>query len=51
MSSILGAMTGNSLRLRVFREYDCDIAEGMFEHLAHQGIPLSYLLTAEKTRA
>jgi hypothetical protein len=29
-------------------EYDYDIGDGMFQHLDHQGIPLSYLLVAEK---
>jgi SAM-dependent methyltransferase len=50
MSSIIGAMVGNSLRIRTFREFDYDISGGMFEHLDHQGIPLSYILTAERTR-
>jgi len=48
MSKILNAMSSNGFRIRSMREFDYDIAGGMFEHLDHKGIPLSYILTAIK---
>ncbi len=48
MSKILTSISENGMRLQKLEEYDYDIAGGLFRHLDHQGIPLSYLLVAVK---
>ncbi len=48
MATILTSISQNGLRIQKLEEYDFDIAGGMFRHLDHQGIPLCYLLVAEK---
>jgi hypothetical protein len=48
MGKILTSISQNGLRILKLDEYDYDIAGDMFQHLDHQGIPLSYLLVAVK---
>ena len=47
LTSVIGACTKNKFLITGFHEYDRDISE-MFENLNGNGIPLSYILTAEK---
>jgi len=48
MGTILTSISENELKIKKLVEYDYDISGGMFEHLNHRGIPLSYLLVAGK---
>lgn len=47
LEAVIGACAKNKLMITDFHEYDRDISE-MFEHLNGKGIPLSYILTAER---
>jgi SAM-dependent methyltransferase len=47
LSAIMRAISGNGMDIYDMQEFDYDIS-GMFEHLDHQGIPLSYILEARK---
>jgi len=47
-SSILDGIASNGLCLRAIHEYDFDTAAGMFSKLNQTGIPLSYILRADK---
>jgi SAM-dependent methyltransferase len=46
---IFSALLKNGLAIREFREFDYDISDS-FGQLDHKGIPLSYILVAEKDR-
>jgi hypothetical protein len=48
MPTILNSMTSNCIRVIKLNEFDYDVSVGMFKHLDHTGIPLSYILTGEK---
>jgi ubiquinone/menaquinone biosynthesis C-methylase UbiE len=47
LSEIVNALVKNKLSIKSFNEYDYDISDS-FEHLNGLGIPLSYILVAEK---
>jgi len=47
-SSIVNGITGNGLRIRSLHEYETDISSDMFSALNNTGIPLSYVLRADK---
>lgn len=47
-SSILNGIVNNGLRIRALHEHDVDISSGTFSELNGMGIPLSYVLIADK---
>ncbi len=47
-SKIINALSNSGFRVTSLEEYDYDIAAGMFSRLERAGIPLSYILSAEK---
>lgn len=47
-SSILNGIVDNGLCVRALHEHDIDISSGMFSRLDGVGIPLSYVLRADK---
>ncbi len=47
-SSIVNGIAGNGLCIRLLQEYEVDICSGMFSALNNTGIPLSYVLRADK---
>jgi hypothetical protein len=46
-SEILNSIIENGMQIKRIGEYERDIS-GMFEHLQGQGIPLSFIIEAEK---
>ena len=50
LSSILDGIANNGLCLRAIHEYDFDVAAGMSSKLNQMGIPLSYIIRADKIR-
>ena len=49
LENILNAIIESGLSIRKIREFDYDIADGMFSALDHKGIPLSFILHASKS--
>jgi len=47
-SSIVNGIAGNGLRIRSLHEYEVDISSDMLSALNNTGIPLSYVLWADK---
>ena len=46
-ATILNALCNNSIVLKSLPEFDCDIST-CWPHLNHKGMPLSYILVAQK---
>jgi 2-polyprenyl-3-methyl-5-hydroxy-6-metoxy-1,4-benzoquinol methylase len=47
LSKIINAITDNGLSIKSMNEYDHDIS-GLFDHLSHQGLALSYIMVCQK---